>query len=577
MECKEAHILFIPHIMGDPGQYHRLEAHLLSCQACKEGYETRQQTIAFIEQHEDIFADALKTSQERKAVEKEEIERSWECIEVRWDEFESQERKEKQANNRRFLVRVSVVAACLVMGISVLLAFLICSKPKIVPKSITRQVAHIPKPSVRIEWVLKNDKVPILANQQITSNDKLKTLIINGKHQMIMNAGTVLSIEPISASTQLGCLVKLTAGEIYAHVEHDGNPFEVQAPHGKAVITGTVFDVSVTDDETTLVVAEGSVRFESDLGTVDVLANQKSQLRAQFKPTEPLACNANQLIAWSSQNSKLIQNQIEDPALDDMIDLLTNESLASNLYSSVSQPIDLESLDYDEFVEGKRKWFKTQFPWIFELKKVLNDKGIDIDYPELLIKTGDIWQIVYPERLYRIIPVIDPNTILAVTEEYELGKAVYAQIVASASKYQTLQNNMALGVDALKEWMADIKRIQGTCNHDKDIEILCESSQTYGDYLANTRALSWLSIKTGRYQVPEIQNKTVLQLLEEIIETLCDFQRITLQLDLCQLETCSEESYEQFHKTQQLLESICDHETNLSQFLDKHQSYKYKK
>jgi len=69
------------------------------------------------------------------------------------------------------------------------------------------------------------------------------------------------------------------------------------------------------------------------------------------------------------------------------------------------QQIDLEFLDYDEFVESKWKWVKRRFLWIFEPKKALNDKGIEIDYPELLIKTGDIWQIVYPERAYRIIPV----------------------------------------------------------------------------------------------------------------------------------------------------------------------------
>ena len=53
MDCKEAQILFAPHIMGDlehgPGLYSQLEAHLLSCQACRERYEIRNQTIAFIE------------------------------------------------------------------------------------------------------------------------------------------------------------------------------------------------------------------------------------------------------------------------------------------------------------------------------------------------------------------------------------------------------------------------------------------------------------------------------------------------------------------------------------------------
>ena len=58
------------------------------------------------------------------------------------------------------------------------------------------------------------------------------------------------------------------------------------------------------------------------------------------------------------------------------------------------EPVVLESVDYEQWVEQKREWFKQQFPWIFQLKDALAKEGVEVDYAELLIKTGDIWQFV---------------------------------------------------------------------------------------------------------------------------------------------------------------------------------------
>ncbi len=77
----------------------------------------------------------------------------------------------KHQKRQRLLHRVSAVAACLVIGVSIFLAFSIYSKPKIVPGPISQQVTLVPKPSVKIELVSKDGNTLILANQQIASSE----------------------------------------------------------------------------------------------------------------------------------------------------------------------------------------------------------------------------------------------------------------------------------------------------------------------------------------------------------------------------------------------------------------------
>lgn len=358
MDCRKAHILFAAHIMGDSElgqeQYHQLEAHLLSCQTCRQEYEIRKQMLAFIEQHKAIFAEAFKTLEEKNAAEQEEIEHSWKRIEARLDEFEAQERKEKQATLRRLVVRVSAVAACLVIGISVFLVFSIYSKQKIVPKPISCQATLIQMPSIKIELVSKDGNILISANRQIASNDELKTIVINDKHRMVMNNNTRLAVEPWAENSNIGCLVKLYAGQIYTQVQHDENPFIVDTAHGQAVITGTTFDIIATEDSTTLVVGEGTVRFESEEGTVKVAAGQTSMIVGQSAPSIPILCNTAELTAWvTGYKPTPVLAQAE-----------SNTDLCELPLSLSKEPIVLEETDYESWIEQKRDWFRQKFPWI---------------------------------------------------------------------------------------------------------------------------------------------------------------------------------------------------------------------
>ena len=133
-----------------------------------------------------------------------------------------------------------------------------------------------------------------------TDSTTLRELLINDRHRLVINRDAILSIDRLAKDEKVGCSIPLRWGELLAEVNHDGNPFEVLAPHGKAVIKGTILDVSATRQETTLIAIEGSVRFESSEGRVDVGAGFQSTLQAHSRPSSPTRCDAQSLLAWAT-------------------------------------------------------------------------------------------------------------------------------------------------------------------------------------------------------------------------------------------------------------------------------------
>ena len=272
--------------------------------------------------------------------------------------------------------RIAAAAAVIILAFSLDL-----TTPE---KPAPTEVVSVPAGTIRIQMLSDDGGILIPAGRQIASVDSLKTLVINEKHRIVLNSDTTVSLEPLAQNNRVGCLVKLASGRIYAHVEHDGNPFVVATAHGRAVITGTTFDVKATDAGTTLVVAEGSVKLESEKGVVEVTAGHISKIIAQSAPTRPVSCNTTELTAWATgQRFKPELAHIE-PYSDDY-------DLSDLWLSMVSGPIELESINYENWIEDKRPWFKREFPWIFQLQSALAAEGIEADYTELLISSGDIW------------------------------------------------------------------------------------------------------------------------------------------------------------------------------------------
>lgn len=515
MECKEAQIVSIGHIMEDlefsSEQYQELEAHLASCQACTKEYESSKWAIKYIEEHKTEFTEALRTPEEKKAAEQEEIERSWKRIEARLDDIEAQERQEKQSKFRRLFVRVSAVAACLAIGIFAWITFSIHSTPENVHKPISQQVALAPKPSVKIELVSKNDNTIIPANQQIASTDELKILVINGKHRMMMNTNTILTVKPFVESSNIGCVVKLVSGQIYTHVQHDGNPFLVDTVCGRALITGTAFDVTATNTSTTLVVSEGTVQFESEEDTVKVAAGQISRIVGQSAPSIPLSCNTAELTAWATgYKPEPLLARIE-----------SNTDLLELSLSFGEEPIVLEETDYESWVEQKRNWFEQEFLWIFQLKKALEKEGIEADYPELLIKTSDVWQFVCLEISPARFSVVGPNSLLNVASNYGFDKQWLLEnvpVAKSALEKPVLSENSFTGLKAFGRWLEYLDKTKG----------LEPPTPIYSfhasKYLANTRSLIWFAVRNGKYELTDEERAEVLVLLQREVDAACQCQ-----------------------------------------------------
>ena len=493
MDCKEAQILLAPHIMGDldsDSRSHELEVHLFSCQVCAEEYESSKRVVGFIEGHKTQFAEVLGSVQD-KADEQKRLEHSWQCIEAKLDKIEVQERKEKEAKLHRTLWKVTAAAACFVIGISV---WLTLSNSKTLQKPNPQQIALAPTPSIKIELLLDNGNIIIPAGTKIkTTANELKTLIINGKHRMVLNSDTALSIDPLLNNERAGCMVKLTSGEIFAHVEHDGNPFVVSTAHGKAIITGTTFDVKVTDTITTLVVSEGTVQFEFEKSLVQVKTGQISKIVANSAPTKPISCNTAELTAWATGyeiKTALAKIQSTSDAYD----------LTDLWLSAMSGPINLEDIDYEDWIEEKRDWFEREFPWIFQLQGALEKEGIEVDYPELLVCSSEFWQFVYPQVSPSRIPVLNPDSLLRVASRYGYDREWLVENVSTVKSVidsPMVAKGKFTGLKAFEQWsryFEDLKKSSRELNADTLLYSLHAST-----FLANTRTLAWLGIKNGKH------------------------------------------------------------------------------
>lgn len=303
----------------------------------------------------------------------------------------------------------------------------------------------------------------------------------------------------------------LALGEICVHVAHDGGPFVVQTSHGRAVITGTTFGVKTSETRTTLVVAEGSVRFESEAGAVRVIAGQSSEIvTSRAAPSPPILCDSVALTAWAfpaGQEEHVPERMRADaPLLDDV---LTTPSPWAEVR------IDPDRIDYIRWIEEKRDWFRQQFPSIFELKKALNRDGIEVDYPELLMHSQGIWRFAYPQAELGRQIAPDPNDLLRVAAHYDRDESWLRQ--QSFSPIQaTGRARQATGADAFERWADSVAAYASTCSTKDEPSVLLDTVNA-SLYLINTRTLALLEIRRERDTIsPQDRNEVLGLLVDEI-------------------------------------------------------------
>ena len=496
-------------------QHLDFQEHLQNCPECAKEYEESKFVIELAKEHWQISDDTLALIEKagKSYKPKMTVEEGWQDLLRRCPDLAASVRKQKSF---QLILRAGTVAACLVVGILTWMVFSIYSKPQTLPRdSSLQQVASAFKPSVKVELVTDTGNISVPIDEEITSKDALKILLINDKHQMVVNTYTSLSIKSLAENAQIGCLVKLAKGQIYTQVEHDGNPFVVDTVHGQAVITGTTFDVKVTDDSTTLVVSEGTVQFESEKGTVKVTAGQTSKIVGQSAPSIPLSCNTAELTAWATgykPGPALAQAESSTDPLDLPLSLR-------------KVPIVLEETDYDHWVEKHRDWFKREFPWTFQLKDALAKEGVEVDYPELLIQSGNVWQFVCLEVSPARFSVIDPNSLLKTASDYGFDKQWLLKNVPVAKfalEKPVLSENSFTGLKAFGRWLKYLDETQEL----KPPTLIY--SYHASKYLAETRSLIWFAVRDGQYDLTNQERIEILGLLQEEVTAACKCQNEVL-------------------------------------------------
>lgn len=540
MNCKKVQFLMCIYIADDRAltakERSAFANHLQNCQECTREYEESKFVIDLAREHWQVSEDTLALIEKanKQVKPRMAVKEGWEDLKHRIPELAQ---LEKHQERLQLFHKVGAVAACLVIGVLIFLAFSY-STPKFAQESIPEQVVFAPKPSVKVELISDNSKVLTPSGHEIAAAKELKNLIINDKHRIVMNIDTTLTVEPLIEGNRLGCLVKLASGEILAHVEHDGNPFVVSTVHGKAAITGTTFDVKVTDNSTTLVVTEGTVQIESKKGIVKVAANQTSMIVAESAPAKPIYCNSAELTAWATNY------ETQDTLAQIEAVLETYDITAPPLFIT-PEPIDLESINHKHWIEQKRNWFKQQFPWIFQLKDALAEESIEVDYPELLIESGDVWQFVCLEVRTARFSAIDSNSLLRVASNYGFDKQWVLDNISAAKfapEKSVLSENNFTGLRAFKQCL---KYAKGEEKAPAPLFVYHSAK-----YLAETRSLIWFAVKDGKYDLTAEECAEVLFLLQEEVTAAYKCQNGELPpRDKLKL-SCSED------KCQELIDSI---------------------
>ncbi len=99
---------------------------------------------------------------------------------------------------------------------------------------------------------------------------------------------------------------RVVLGRAWARITGRGR-LEARAPGAVAAAEGTIFQLDVSEDGTTvLTVAEGTVQFYNELGSVTVLGSQQSTARVGQAPTRPIVVDPSSLMAWEASLQTLI-------------------------------------------------------------------------------------------------------------------------------------------------------------------------------------------------------------------------------------------------------------------------------
>ncbi len=478
-----------------------LETHLAACAACRRDWQESREALGLLREYWQISEDTKVLLQRRRQS----------------GRYGVGSRIVPLLTGRH--VAAGVVAAGLVFAVLGVWAVFPGKAPRI---GLDRRVVV---PGADRPLTVASANGALLASGTFigTAAGETRHLVLNARHQIVMRGGTRLSCAPLVADGRTGCLVHLARGEIFARVEHDGNPFVVQTARGRAVITGTAFDIKMEPAGMTLAVVEGSVRFESAGGHVQVVAEQSSTIAATSAvPSTPARCDAGALTAWAKAGPNTTKTAQNTPADHSSLD-----DLFATLSAQVEVQADLDKLDYRQWVEQKRGWFRQQFPWVFALQKALEQEGVPTDYPTLLRQSAAIWQFTYPLR--------DPGRPV----EPNAGSLLRAASCYGRDEHWLARQGLlpsgltdgaprAKGPEAFDQWAAALEAQVSLCAPDADSRVRADTVNACL-YLINTRTLALLSLRHDSLEEAPRARGEIESLLQEQLRRLARCVRLSCE------------------------------------------------
>lgn len=156
-----------------------------------------------------------------------------------------------------------------------------------------------------------------------------------------------------------------------------------------------------------------------------------------------------------------------------------------------------ESLDYGVWREEHRDWFGREFPWVFEAQAALfREGGIDVDYVELMVVSGDAWQFHYDPGfllLNKPIAVFDEGCMRRVARHFGVDEWWLLEAVGSS---RWLGRGSGRGCSAaeyargLERWREDI--LGGGPGRGKRTDAMLLFSMRASSYLSHARTAAYL-------------------------------------------------------------------------------------
>jgi len=531
MTCREARLLMIAVLANTPDvvreQWKAFEAHLLVCSTCAAEYaETvrlmrlAKQNWTFVGRGGAVTARPAPDRQpawSRRATqlvppESMTAEQGWEDLKRRSPSLAAACRRQSQKDRRRRLLwRIATATAAASILIAVGMGWTILQsrssgRPAGQAIVASRTQKGIPADAYA-ELITSSGRNRLALGRPVKAGDEPQEVILGGRHRIVMNTGTVATFDAAPtqfedhvANDKVAYDIQLAEGELYVEVVR-GHRFTVRTDNALLTITGTKFDVFAEPGRTELILVQGSIRFSQTATPqqwVDVTAGRASSIVGLSAPSKPEEVDAFAAVAWARDlglNNALTQTEANDSFLD----------MAHSTWIQPSSA-DLDSIDYGTWLERKRDWFAKEFPWIFRVEKALSDQhGIEADYVELLIVSGDIWQFNYPRPLGQPIPVFDATAIERIARHYRvesdgLLKAVQSSslksLVAGVDSATTGQSGACpteAYVTALKDWHYAI--VSSVGHPDGLPTDLLWFTIHAGTYLSNTRTAAYLWFK----------------------------------------------------------------------------------